>query len=442
MTDAPDRIPPSDLVAEQATLGAMMTSRKACVVALSIVTRDDFYREAHRDIFDAICTLREAGEIVDALTVESVLKRREKLDTTGGASSYLQRILREVVTLAHTERYATIVHDLGRLRRIIAACNDIMRDAYEHEGKPEELLRGHLGKLQAIAGDCTDDRTALHVSSTLEELKERVKRQRTRGEKISAARFGIPQIDRALNGLEDWGMIVVRGDAKVGKSLLSGSAALSTACELVRIGDSRVVLAYILEAREEWEERAIAWLGHIDKRALEGRKPMREGDEDRYQYALEQWANLPLYVTDRLTHVDEIMLDVEQQVMQNHQPALILVDHFQRVIGDGETATLRYDNAAQKLCQLPRIHKCPLLVPSQISVNNGVRQSMWARRLDQEATVVFDITGERDNPERILHPTLPRKYVPFGEGKYYVGTNYDGRLWDERTWIGMGENKQ
>lgn len=327
-------------------------------------------------------------------------------------------------------------------RGIIAACNDIMRDAYEHEGKPEELLRGHLGKLQAIAGDCADDRTALHVSSTLEELKERVKRQRTRGEKISAARFGIPQIDRALNGLEDWGMIVLRGDTKVGKSLLSGSAALSTACELVRTGDPRVVLAYILEAREEWEERAIAWLGHIDKRALEGRKPMREGDEDRYQYALEQWARLPLFVTDRLTHVDEIMLDVEQQVMQGRQPALILVDHFQRVIGDGETATLRYDNAAQKLCQLPRIHKCPLLVPSQISVNNGVRQSMWARRLDQEATVVFDITGERDNPERILHPTLPRKFVPFGEGKYYVGTNYDGRLWDERTWIGMGDNKR
>ena len=140
MTDAPDRIPPSDLVAEQATLGAMMTSRKACVVALSIVTRDDFYREAHRDIFDAICTLREAGEIVDALTVESVLKRREKLDTTGGASSYLQRILREVVA---RERNA-----MHRARPWPPAPHHApattSRATHTSRGKPGEPLRGHL----------------------------------------------------------------------------------------------------------------------------------------------------------------------------------------------------------------------------------------------------------------------------------------------------------
>lgn len=437
MTNAADRMPPSDLQAEQATLGAMLSARKACVTALGIVSADDFYREQHRDIFAAIEALHSDGEIVDPVTVAAALNRQEKLAFCGGRA-YVERLLGEVVTLAHVREYATVIHNLGRLRRIIKACNEIMCEAYEHEGKPEELLREHLGRLQAIAGDCADDRTAQHTSAGIDALEERIKRQRTRGTDVSAARFGIPWVDRQLNGLEDWGMIVVRGDTKAGKSILTGNAGLATAVELARREtDNRVVLAYILEAREEWEERALAWLGHLDKRYLEGRRPMNDSEEGRYQNALRAWARLPLYVTDRLTHVDDIMLDIEQQAMQGRQPALIIVDHFQRVTGEGETATLRYDDAATKLAQVPRMHRCPILVPSQISMNNGIRQSMWARKLDQEATVVFDIDGERDSSERQLKPTLPRKFVPFDIARYYISSNFDARLWDEPTWHSM-----
>lgn len=423
-----------DQSAERSALGAMMRTKAALAKGLADLRKDDFTLEAHQLVFDVMKVLHEEGDLVVPLTVIARLKRRNQAATCN--ETYINELPQQVVSGREIHEAARIVHDLGRLRRIIGVCDDVMQSAYTHEGAPEDLLRDHLGRLQEIAGDCGADRTAQHTSATVETLAERVQRQCERGEEVSAARFGLPWVDKQLNGLEDWGMIVVRAASKLGKSLFAGQATLATAEALLADdSDDRVVLGYVLEAREEWEERAIAWLGRLNKQCLEGRIPMDEGQEQRYEAALHKWSQLPLYVTDRLTHVDEITLDIEQQAMQGRQPALVVIDHFQRVVGNGETATLRYDDAAQKLAQVPRMHKCPLLVPSQITDKSGAeRHSMWARRLDQEATVVFDIFGERDEDERILRPTLPRKYIPFEAASYYVSPNFDARLWDQQTW--------
>jgi len=431
-----DRLPPSDLEAEQATLGAMLIEHGAATRALAIVTGDDFYREAHRVIFAAIRTVYEASEPVDFITVGNCLRGREQLAKVGGGE-YLTRLIGEVPTTAHVIRYATILHDLGRMRRIIEQCARTQEAAYKHEGTPQEFLSGHLGALQAIAGDCAADRTARHTSTGMEALIERIEQQRGDHERVGNARTGITALDYPMGGLQDWGMVVARADAKVGKSLFGGQAVLASASALLKdSADSRVVLAYILEALEEWEERALAWIGGFDKRIIERRgRDMTDEEERRYEMALRQYASMPLYRTDRLIEMADIALDVEQHVTAGREPALILVDHFQRVKGIGETATLRYDDAAVELSRLALKYKCPVLVPAQVTVSgDGGRQTMWSRRLDQEATVVFDLEGERDQAERTLKPTLPRKYLPFGELKYFISRNHDARLYDAQTW--------
>ena len=435
MSSLADRLPPQDLEAEQATLGAMMIEAGALTRALNIVAESDFYREAHRCIFAAMKVLHEAGQPVDCITVGSELRKREQLAQVGGGE-YLTRLIEKVPTTAHVIRYANTVHDLARMRAVILEAGAIREAAYSWTGTPRDFLAQHLTGIQDIAANCSADRTARHTSTTLPELAERIERQRDSQGGLWGARTGIISVDAPMGGLQEWGMIVVRADTKVGKSLFAGQPALATARALRDEDSERVVLAYILEAREEWEERALAWLGGFDKRLLERRgMPMTDEEHGRYEAALTEYAGLPLYLTDELTQVGDILLDIEQHTVSGRRPALVVVDHFQRVLGDGESGTLRYDDAARRLASIPRTYRCPVMVPSQVTSDNGVRHSMWARALDQEATIVFDLLGERDQPERELRAALPRKYIPFHSLRYFISDGGDARLFDEQSWL-------
>ena len=68
-----DRVPPFSLEAEQSVLGAMFLEREAVLVAAEILQPEDFYRDAHRYIFEAILELEEKGRPADLVTVTETL---------------------------------------------------------------------------------------------------------------------------------------------------------------------------------------------------------------------------------------------------------------------------------------------------------------------------------------------------------------------------------
>ena len=128
---------PSDLDAEQATLGACMIDPEACKRAALLVRPEDFYRQAHEVIFGAIMRLHEVGNPVDMNTISSELRRLGKLDEYGGAE-YLAALIEQVPTTSHVVRYARTVREKSVLRDIIkaaAAIQDVARD------NPEDVTR-------------------------------------------------------------------------------------------------------------------------------------------------------------------------------------------------------------------------------------------------------------------------------------------------------------
>ena len=130
-----DKLPPQDLEAEQATLGAMLVEAGAADRVMGIVLEEDFYREAHRVIFSAIREVYDRNEPVDLLTVGAELRRRGRLEVVGGGE-YLTALIAEVPTTAHVVRYATIVNEKATLRRLITAGSQIQAIAYEN---PEDI---------------------------------------------------------------------------------------------------------------------------------------------------------------------------------------------------------------------------------------------------------------------------------------------------------------
>lgn len=145
-----NRVPPQSLEAEQSTLGAMLLSRPAIEKALELLQPQDFYRDAHRTIFETISDLTTRDEPADLLTVAEELRTRGQLELVGGPV-YLSDLLEAVPTAAHIEYYARIVEQKAILRRLIDASAQVSGWAYEEKDEPGTVLAQAQALLEDLA---------------------------------------------------------------------------------------------------------------------------------------------------------------------------------------------------------------------------------------------------------------------------------------------------
>lgn len=134
-----DRLPPQNIEAEQAVLGAVFLQPSALTLASEVLIPDDFYRMSHQKIYNAMLVLGDRGEPVDLVTVTSELANTDLLEEVGGVS-YLTDIANSVPTAANIEYYAKIVEEKSILRRLIRTATSIAQDGYTREDEVEDLL--------------------------------------------------------------------------------------------------------------------------------------------------------------------------------------------------------------------------------------------------------------------------------------------------------------
>jgi DnaB-like helicase N terminal domain/AAA domain len=121
------RVPPQNLEAESAVLGAVFIDADCLKEIMEIVTPDDFYRESHRKIFRAMAAMSEANTLIDLLTLSEHLTRRNELETVGG-SAYLASLVEFTPTAANVRYYVGIVKECERRRSLFK----LFREAIEH----------------------------------------------------------------------------------------------------------------------------------------------------------------------------------------------------------------------------------------------------------------------------------------------------------------------
>lgn len=124
------RIPPQNVDAEQSVIGSMLLDKEAIPTITEILKSEDFYREDHKEIFEAIMDLFEQAEPIDLITVSEQLKIRGSLENIGGLE-YLTTVANAVPTTANARHYAKIVEEKSLLRKLIKASSDIVNMGYE-----------------------------------------------------------------------------------------------------------------------------------------------------------------------------------------------------------------------------------------------------------------------------------------------------------------------
>ena len=112
------QVPPHSVEAEESVLGAVLLSSDAANIALEKLHAEDFYRPAHQQVFEAVRTLFDANEPIDAVTVSEMLRREGALERLGGVA-FLTRLLDTVPTTSNVDYYAGIVEEHALRRRLM-----------------------------------------------------------------------------------------------------------------------------------------------------------------------------------------------------------------------------------------------------------------------------------------------------------------------------------
>ena len=133
------RIPPNDVQAEQAVLGAMLVDKDAVLTVIEILKPEDFYRSEHAEIYSAIIDLYEKSKPVDLLTVKDQLSIRGKYDVVSGFE-YLVSLTNPIYSVANVENYARIVEEKSVLRRLIKASSEITSTSYEASEEVNSIM--------------------------------------------------------------------------------------------------------------------------------------------------------------------------------------------------------------------------------------------------------------------------------------------------------------
>ena len=226
------RIPPHDLNAERALLGAMLLSSEIQNEALTQLTIADFYRTAHQTIFDAMLRLASRNENFDALSLADQLSSMGKLEAVGGRD-YLADLTTSVPTTAFWERYASIVLRLSTYRRLIGAGTRIVALGYE---TPEDETTT-ISDAEDTLFKVTQERLTNNFTPLQEELPRafhRFEELQAQGGAVAGVPTGFTWLDNMTTGLRGGDLIILGARPSVGKTAF----ALNVAIESAKLGTS------------------------------------------------------------------------------------------------------------------------------------------------------------------------------------------------------------
>lgn len=214
----PHKAPPSSVEAEEALLGGMLADKEVMQEIADVVTHDDFYKEAHRRIFEVASNLYAREEPVDLVTVTTAVKTRGLAEKIGGIG-YLGRLVDNMPIGTNMVHYARIVKDKAILRRLIATCNEVVDAAHQAESA-DACVDEAEQKVLKVA-ESTHQKDIPAVGETAEQNLRLIEYLSTHERKLTGVDTGFFGLNTLTNGLQKSDLIVVAARPAMGKTALT-----------------------------------------------------------------------------------------------------------------------------------------------------------------------------------------------------------------------------
>jgi len=405
-----DKLPPQNIEAEQSVLGSLLLDRDGVIKVASFLQPEDFYRESHGRIFEAMLHLYERREPADLITLCDELDRRGYLDGIGGPA-YLTSLVNTVPTSAHVEHYGRIVERAAIRRRLIDAAARIAEIAYDETSDEVDDVIDRAEQLVFAVAQRRLARELVPISKVLYDYFDQIEYLQQHQGSVLGTPSGFVDLDKLLGGFQPSDLIIVAGRPGMGKTSLMLSIAESIAAK--QLG---AIAIFSLEmSSDQLVQRLIASETGIDSQRLRLGQ-IHDHEIDLVARAIGHLSELPIYLDDS-ANISPFELRTKARRLHTEQPlSLVIVDYLQLMTGGvrSENRVQEISYISRSLKALARELRVPVMAASQLSRAVEARQDRRPQLADlresgsieQDADVVMFIYRDE-----VYHPDTTYKNV-------------------------------
>ncbi len=363
-TDAPtrERTLPNNLEAERTVLGAILVDNAAFNSAAEILSREDFYRDAHRRIYEGMAALAERSQPIDLVTLKDELGRQSALEAVGGAA-FLAGLVDGVPRITSVEHWSRLIKEKAVLRNLSHAGNRIVQSCYEGEDEAAALL----DRAEKAIFDIAERRIRqgfVDMGEIIKESFRTIDQLSQSKDVVTGLPTGFVDIDEMTSGLQKGELVIVAGRPAMGKT----SFCLNVAQHAAQRAGETVGLFSLEMSRAQLALRLLCADARIDAHRLRTGK-LTEKDWARLAKAYTDLAQARIFIDDSATVTPLEMRAKCRRLKAEHGLGLIIVDYLQLVTSGG-----RVENRQQELSAISRSMKglakeldVPVIALSQLS---------------------------------------------------------------------------
>ncbi|WP_295917482.1 replicative DNA helicase [Anaerovibrio lipolyticus] len=367
-----DRVPPQNIDAEQAVLGAMLIKKEAIAEVAQILRPEDFYRDAHKIVYEAMLNLFNKNEPADIVTVSDYLNNENLMEKVGGVT-FITALANTVPTAANVTYHAKIVREKADLRNLINTATDIAGMAYESSDDVADVIDKSEKMIMEVANRQNVSAFTPMRDIVMETFDKINVLYESKGG-LTGIPCGFTDLDKLTSGLQPSDLILVAARPSMGKTAFTLNIGAHVALK-----EHKNVAFFSLEmSKQQLVQRMLCSEGGIDSQKL------RKGELDKTDWSklvnvANKVAEAPLYIDDTAGITVMELRSKARRLKAEKGLDLIIIDYLQLMQGrTGKGAT---DNRQQEISEISRSLKAvarelnvPVIALSQLSRSVESRQ--------------------------------------------------------------------
>lgn len=385
-------------------LAAILMDNHALNACLEILKPEDFYKEAHKIIFESMIELNEKNEPTDLVTLNDSLQKKAQLEAVGG-TAYLSHLVDSVPTASHVATYARLIREKSLLRQLIHAASCIVTDCYNSDAGVEEILDRAENRVFSLS-EKKATRGFSPVKDLVKETYELIESLYEHKSEITGLTTGFADLDKLTAGLQKGDLIIVAGRPSMGKTAF----ALNLVENAARQAQAKVAVFSFEMSKQQLVMRLLTSQARIDSMRLRTGL-LNETDWEKLIAAADQLAHMQVYIDDKPA---QTALEVRAKARRLSKDLggldLIVVDYLQLMASSNPRQSREQEIAeiSRALKSIAKELNVPLVALSQLNRSlesrNNKRPMMSDLResgaIEQDADVIaFIYRDEVYDPE-------------------------------------------
>jgi replicative DNA helicase len=427
--EVPTRIPPHNLDAERAVLGAvLLEGRETLPRVIEVLRPSDFYTEAHRAIYQAMQGLFDRGEPVDLLTLTEELRRGDQLQFVGGPAA-LALLVEQGSISAYLTSYTAIVRDMAVLRELIQTSSQIIAQAFDAKEDVQTLVDDAERRIFSLAERRLEG-SALPIGKILRNTFEYIERLYERKEHVTGVATGFEKLDLETSGFQPSDFIIIAGRPSMGKTAFALNIAQHVGITL----RGRVLVLSLEMSSQQIVQRMLCSEAKVDSQAVRTGY-LSSSDWHRLTAAAGRLSEASIFIDDSpgLTVLEARAK--ARRMKAEHGLDLLVIDYLQLMRGRAamESRQQEISEISRSLKALAKELNVPVVALSQLSRAVEARQ---ARDFKPQLSDLREcVTGDtlvlladgRRLPIRDLVETAPEVLAMSATGR--IVTAKSERIW-------------